>query len=114
MKCDYCNNKVLCDNKNPPDNCFDFIFDMDSFSKEEIAIIEKKLNDGTLFSEVTSLKCPNRERVISMDNKNNKEQKPDNCSLCEHYDGTCLLSPKNWEIWRLMEKRRPDWCPLDR
>ena len=48
-----------------------------------------------------------------MGNEDKKEQKPDNCSLCEHYDGTCLLSPKNWEIWRLMEKRRPDWCPLD-
>lgn len=49
-----------------------------------------------------------------MDNENNRERKPDNCSLCEYYDGTCLLSQKNWEIWKLMEKRRPDWCPLDR
>lgn len=40
-------------------------------------------------------------------------EKPCNCSECEYYDGTCLLSPKNWEIWRLMEQRRPLWCPLD-
>ena len=39
-------------------------------------------------------------------------EKPKNCAECEHYDGTCLLSPKKWESWRLMEVRPQEWCPL--
>lgn len=33
------------------------------------------------------------------------------CRRCEHYDGGCQLEPKKWANWRIMENRRPDWCP---